>query len=267
MIGRAIGSFFIWARDHVARGMIRLHVTPNKLTLAGMVFTGAAGACYAAGSTSSFGWSLRPGPVGNLYMMGAFWLLILASACDMLDGAVARIGNMGSKFGAFLDSTLDRYSDFAVFCGIACCYAWSQPANITMVFLSMLAFFNSFMISYSRARAEDIIEHCTVGYWQRGERSAAILIATAAHNIPALVVQQALSPLFTVLRRIFYTKSVIEGRTPITDPRLGGWWLKIRLWRWPRMTVPYDIITGLNIAWLIFVRLPGGDPLRSWLGG
>ncbi len=267
MIGRAIGSFFIWARDHVARGLICLHVTPNKLTLAGMVFTAAAGACYAAGSSSSFGWSLRPGPVGNLYMMGAFWLLILASACDMLDGAVARIGNLGSKFGAFLDSTLDRYSDFAVFCGIACCYAWQRPANVTLVFLSMLAFFNSFMISYARARAEDIIEHCTVGYWQRGERSAAILIATAAHNIPALVVQQALSPLFTVLLRIFYTKAVIEGRAPVTDPRLGGWWLKIRLWRWPRMTVPYDIITGLNIAWLIFVRIPAYDPLRAWLGG
>jgi hypothetical protein len=136
---------------------------------------------------------------------------------------------------------------------------------VTFVFLSMLAFFNSFMISYTRARAEDIIERCTVGYWQRGERSAAILIAAFAYNTPALVVQQAFLPMLTVLRRVFYTQSVIDGKTPITDPRKGGWWLKVRLWRWPRMTWPYDIVTGLNIAWLIFAPIGSPDVLRHWI--
>ena len=100
------------------------------------------------------------------------------------------------------------------------------------------------------------IKFCTVGYWQRGERSAAILIATFAHNIPALVVQQALLPLLTVLRRIFYTKAVIEGRTPVTNVREGSIWLKLRLWRWPRMSLPYDVVTAINIAWLIFAPVP-----------
>jgi hypothetical protein len=62
---------------------------------------------------------------------------------------------------------------------------------------------------------------------------------------------------------------VIAGRTPVTDPRKGPWHLKARLWRWPRMTVPYDVITGLNIAWLIFVpvgNLGNLDPIRTLLG-
>ena len=266
MIGRTIGAGFAGARDFLAGGLVRLHVTPNTLTLTGMVLTALAGVCYAGGSASRFAWSLDPrGP--NALLLAAAGLMILASACDMLDGAVARIGNCSSRFGAFLDSTLDRYSDFAVYAGIAIAYAWTRPANLTFIFLAMLAFFNSFMISYARARAEDLIEHCTVGYWQRGERSAAILIATFAHNIPALLVQQAALPLLTVLRRVFYTKAVLEGKAPITDPRQGGWWLKVRLWRWPRKTIPYDVVTGLNIAFLIWMPIGNVDPLRALLAG
>ena len=267
MIGRAIGAGFSFARDRVATGLIRLGVSPNALTLTGMVLTGGAGVCYAIGAGSRFAWSLDPAAPANAYLFAAGALMILSSACDMLDGAVARLGGVGSRFGAFLDSTLDRYSDFAVYAGIAVHYAWIAPANATFVLLSMLAFFNAFMISYARARAEDLIESCTVGYWQRGERSAAILIGTFAYNVPAMVVQQALLPMLTVLRRILHTRAVLAGRTPIIDPRNGGWFLAMRLWRWPRMTIPYDIVTGINIAWLIFAKMPAWDVLRIIRGG
>jgi len=266
MVGKSIASGFSSARDTLARGLVRLGVTPNMLTLAGMVITAAAGVCYAMAAGKPFAWDLTPSAPANAYLMLAGALLVGASACDMLDGAVARIGGKATRFGAFLDSTLDRYSDFAVYAGIAIYYAWHSPANVTFVGLSMLAFFNAFMISYTRARAEDIIEFCTVGYWQRGERSAAILIGTFAHNIPAMLVQQALSPLMTVGRRIFYTKAIIDGRAPIIDPRKGNWWHKVRLWRWPRMTLPYDFVTALNIAWLIFAPVPATDVIRNWLG-
>lgn len=265
MIGRAIGFGFCTARDFVARGLAAIGVTPNMLTLSGMVVTAAAGVCYAMGSDRRFAMSLDPSAPANAYLLLAGALIILASACDMLDGAVARIAGTGTRFGAFLDSTLDRYSDFAVFAGIAVCYAWRSPGNVTFVLLAMLAFFNAFMISYARARAEDLIESCSVGYWQRGERSAAILIGTFSYNIPAMVLQQAALPMLTVLRRIAYTHAVINGRTPITDPRRGSLWLKIRLWRWPRMTLPYDFVTGVNIAWLIFAPLPAEDVIRNLL--
>lgn len=266
MIGKAIGLGFSTARDLIARGLVAIGVTPNALTATGMVLTAGAGVCYAVGSRSSFAWDLHPSSPANCYLLLAGALMVLASACDMLDGVVARLGGRSTRFGAFLDSTLDRYSDFVVYAGIAVCYAW-QPANATFVLLAMLASFNAFMISYTRARAEDLIDTCRVGYWQRGERSAAILIGTFAYNVPALVVQQAILPLGTVVRRFTYTAGVIAGRQPITDPRRGGFWLKVRLWRWPRMTGPYDVVTGLNIAWLILARISPADPLRTWLAG
>ena len=266
MIGRGIGAGFIAARDFLARGLVRIGATPNTLTLTGLAITVGAGVCYAIGSTRGFAWTLDLSAGVGAYLLLAGVLMFLALACDMLDGAVARLGGKKTTFGAFLDSTVDRYSDFAVYAGITAAYTLSRPANVTFVLLSMLAFFNSFMISYARARAEDLIDSCTVGFWQRGERSAAILIATFAHNIPALVVQQAALPLLTVLKRILHTRAVLMGKTPLTDPRKGNFWAKIRLWDWPRMTVPYDIVVGANIAWLIFADFAAPDPVRAILG-
>jgi hypothetical protein len=120
------------------------------------------------------------------------------------------------------------------------------------------------MISYARARAEDLIDACRVGYWQRGERSTAVLIAAAAHNVPALLWQQAALPLLTVLRRIGHTHAVLGGKRPPADPREGGWGLKIRLWRWPRGTAGYDLVTAVNIAWVIFAPVGMPDLLRQW---
>lgn len=268
MIGRAIGFGFSTARDFVARGLIYVGVTPNSLSLLGVLFTIGAGVCYAFGAgTDSLAWSLdvRPGWPGAFPFLAA-WLLIGASACDMLDGAVARIAKKTTRFGGFLDSTLDRVSDFAVFAGIVIYYARQSTPNLTFVLAGMLAFFNAFMISYTRARAEDLIDSCRVGYWQRGERSAAILIASFSYNMPALLVQQALLPMLTVWRRLRYTWLVIEDRPPVEDIRSAPLHVRIRLWRWPRMTVPYDIVTGLNIAWLIFAPIGNIDPLRSLLG-
>lgn len=259
MIGKAVGAFFCYSRDAVARGLLKLKVTPNVLTVVGTAIMTGVGVCFALGAGRGFAWTL--GPRGdNAYILLAAGLIILSCACDMLDGAVARLGNLKTTFGAFLDSTLDRYSDFAIFAGIAVGYA--AQANITFTLLSMLAFFHGFMISYTRARAEDIIDCCEVGYWQRGERMAAVLIASLSLNLPALILQQSTLPALTVLRRMGYTWNVLHGRNPLTDPRQGGWWLKIRLWRWPRMTLPYDLVTGLNIAWLIFAPAPATDVLR-----
>lgn len=253
MIGRAIGAGFAAAREAIAAVLVRLGATPNAVSLLGIVFTAAAGVCLALGADA-------PGT----YPLLAGGLLVLAAACDMLDGAVARLGNCATPFGAFLDSTLDRFSDFAVYAGIAAFYA--ARGNVTFVLLAMLAVFNAFSISYAKARAENLIPACPVGYWQRGERFAAVLIATFGFNVPALLVQQAILPAFTTLRRVAYTRAVLRGRRPIVDPRHGGIWLKLRLWSWPRKTIPYDLVTAANIAWLVFARFSYGDPVGRWLG-
>ena len=270
MIGRAIGHGFVVARDFVAHGLVRLGVSPNMLTLTGTLLTLVAGVTLALGAGAGFAPTLDPGPPGayapNAYLLLTGVLLILCSAGDMLDGAVARIGRSATTFGAFLDSTLDRLSDFVIFTGIA--FYFATRHNLTHTFLPVLAAFAGLMISYTRARAEDLIQSCTVGYWQRGERIAAVIIAVFAHNVPALIWQQALSPLFTVWARIDYTRKVAAGRTVETDPRkTGRWWDRLRLWRYPRMTLAYDLLTGANIAFLIFAPIPPEyDPISRVLG-
>lgn len=264
-IGRAVGSGVSAARDAIARLLVRVGVSPNTLSILGLLITLATAACLVLGAGHRFAWDLDGRDGKSAYLFIAFVLMLAGFACDMLDGAVARIGKKATSFGAFLDSTLDRFSDFALFGGIAIHYAAQQPANLTFIALALLALVNAYMISYTRARAEDLIPECKVGYWQRGERSAALLIAAAFYSIPAVLVQLGILPLFTALRRIAHTHAVLAGKEPITDPRTGGFWMKIRLWRWPRMSFGYDVVTIANIAWIIFARIPAKDVLRNWL--
>lgn len=265
MIGRAVGTGFARARDAVARLLLALGVGPNGLSVTGAVFTAAAAGCYAVDSSGRFAWALRPGAAGSAWLLLAGGLLVLSFACDMLDGAVARLGGRKTDFGAFLDSTLDRFSDFAVYAGMAVHFILREPANLTFALLAMLSFFNAFMISYTKARAEDLIDSCGVGFWQRGERSAAILIATFSHNIPALLIQQASLPLLTVWRRVSYTRDAIRARRGRPAPRAPEWLDGIRIWRHPRMTWGYDAVVAVNIAWLIFAPIRPTDVLRGLL--
>ena len=109
MIGRIIGTSIVTAREAVARFLIRLGVSPNMLTVAGLVLTILASACYAVSCPSAPTWTLDASPnKANAWLLLAFGLLLLCCACDMLDGAVARLANQKTVFGGFLDSTIDR---------------------------------------------------------------------------------------------------------------------------------------------------------------
>ena len=101
-----------------------------------------------------------------------------------------------------------------------------------------------------------------VTLFENGERMAAVLISLFAFNVPAMLWQQAISPAFTAWRRIKCTRDLLEGRTIVEDPRQGAWLDRIKLWRWPRMTWPYDLITAANIAFLIFAPIPQVDIIR-----
>jgi len=258
MIGRAVAYAVAFIRDLIARGLVRAHVTPNALSVMGAGLTAAGGLCLAFGAGSEFAWGFQRGAGGSAWPLLAGVALLLAAACDVLDGAVARIAGSATRFGALLDSTLDRFSDFAVYTGIALAYAMAQPVNITFILLSMIAFFNAFMISYTKARAENLIRSCGVGFWQRGERTAAILIGVLGHNIPALLVQQAVLPLGTVACRIAHARAALTGRAAIVGARPG---LAARLcpWRAGRGSLAYDLAVAANIAWLIFARFEPVD--------
>ena len=140
--------------------MIRIGFTPNLVTTIGFVLNIAATMMllYAAGemtgSTSIVGWS------------GA--VILFAGLFDMMDGRLARIGNMSSMFGALWDSTLDRYSELFTLFGIAMYLILNSW--VTGGVLTFLAMVGSVMVSYVRARAEGLGIECKVGLMQRPER-------------------------------------------------------------------------------------------------
>ncbi len=267
----AIGRGFSIARDWIARGLVRAGVTPNAMTILGFVMTCGAAACLFVAASKTHGDLAQAGKPPYMLIAGVF--LYLASACDMLDGAVARIGGKSTAFGAFLDSALDRFSDLVIFVALIAHFA--IQGNATYTVLASMGMANAFLISYIKARAESDIPDCAVGYWFRGERSAALLIACLAGHIPAVLWQQGILPFFTVIRRIVWTRQVVNARSqgrPAPEnrpaPGIRGW---LKPWRHPRGSVPYDIVTGANIAfiiagpWIHGIFAAGQDPLRQWV--
>jgi phosphatidylglycerophosphate synthase len=109
---------------------------------------------------------------GNI-SLGA-WLFLLSGPFDALDGALARAANLESRFGAFLDSFLDRYADASVMLGLI--YWASRQDRHGLVVLSALALVGSIMVSYARARAEGLGMSCSVGLFTRLERFLVLVL-------------------------------------------------------------------------------------------
>jgi len=258
-IGRRVGGW----RDSLASRLVRFGVTPNALTIVGFLFslTGSGFLTLAAGAALPIDpFAPAEAPRSWLPIVALAWY-VLSAACDMLDGAVARLGNLRSQFGAVLDSTLDRASDTAVWC--ACVLYFARWGNVTYCLLAVLALSNAYLISYVKARAEDIIPDCTVGYWQRGERTLAVMIGVLTGHVQILLWQQALLPSLTALRRLTYTAAYLRAQAAgLPPPQTGAasgvakW---IMPWRHPRGSIGFDICAAFHIVTLVL-----GPPLFQW---
>lgn len=174
--------------NQIAATLQKQGFTPNQLTLAGLAVNFFAGWIYAG---------------GHLFWGGVF--IILAALGDLLDGPLARTSGKVTKFGAFLDSTVDRYSDFFIFGGLALHYARQDQGGLLLLCLGTIA--GAFVTSYSKARAENLIEKCNVGVFERAER--VILFAFASLLWPLMPL--ALWVLFigtnaTAIQRILFTR-------------------------------------------------------------
>jgi CDP-diacylglycerol--glycerol-3-phosphate 3-phosphatidyltransferase len=141
----------------IARGAVALRLTPNAITMIGLVPAVLGGWAFAGGRVR----------LGGLF-------LILSGFMDLLDGAVARVTGGESKGGALLDSTIDRYAEIAVYLGLALYYRDSVWPLLGVI----LALGGSLMVSYVKARAEGLGLTCDVGMLQRPERLV-ILMAGA----------------------------------------------------------------------------------------
>ncbi len=166
--------------DPVVRGLARIGMRADHATWLGLTISLASGAAFFDG-----------------HFRLAALLLLLAGVCDILDGQLARLSGGVSRFGAFLDSTLDRLSESLVLLGILGFYLRNllglvlspervirqlgiglEPDTwVAVAILAGLALVASFMVSYTRARAEGLGIECRVGWFERPERVALLIIA------------------------------------------------------------------------------------------
>lgn len=153
----------------VVRGMIKIGITPNFITATGLVLNIFACTILIYGATH--------GVRGDFSYVGIAGAVILfAGLFDMMDGQVARIGKMSSRYGALFDSVLDRYSELIILFGI-CYYLILQGYFFSSLF-AFIALIGSMMVSYVRARAEGLGIECKGGFMQRPER--VVLISLGA---------------------------------------------------------------------------------------
>ena len=190
-----IGEGGGWLLRHVVSGLAATGITPNMFTFLGLGVNSWAAVMFAMGR-----------------FRAAAAILFLAGFLDMADGQVARRVGRVTAFGAFLDSTLDRYSDLALYMGLVVYYTLIGRPFYMM--LAAVAMASSFMVSYSRARAESVIPSCKVGFMERPERLVLLIMGGAFMRMaPVLWVIATISTL-TVVHRVVYTwQELRAGRT------------------------------------------------------
>ncbi len=118
--------------------------------------------------------------------MLAFVIMLVANIFDFIDGKVAHLLQLQSEFGAFWDSTLDRFSDLALLTGLI--FLYSKLGRSDYVMVAALALIFSIMTSYARARAESLVEKCKVGFMERPERIVLFMIGAFTNRMAARAV-------------------------------------------------------------------------------
>ena len=147
----------------IAKLLISLKVHPHVITFSGLALSVLAFNFYRQG-----------------HFLYAGVMVVLAGACDVLDGKLARETNKMSKFGALMDSTIDRYSEILLFLGLAV-FFYGKHSHV--IYLIVFAIAGSFMVSYIRARAEGLGLECKVGLMQRPERITWLAIGSVLGGI------------------------------------------------------------------------------------
>ncbi len=202
VFGRGCGVLL----DAIVRWLALARVSPNVLTFLGLLVNIVAAVLfgYANGANQA-------------RMFRYAGLIIIASGFfDLVDGRVARASNQVSRFGAFFDSVVDRYSDASQFLGLLVFYA--RGGRFFYLVLAAVVMVSAIMVSYSRARAESLIGSCRVGFMERPERLVLVIIG-ALFNVmaPVLWVIAVLSTI-TVIHRIQYTWSRTRFEPPSAKP-------------------------------------------------
>jgi CDP-diacylglycerol--glycerol-3-phosphate 3-phosphatidyltransferase len=230
---------------------VALRIHPNTLTLIGVLIN--VGAAVA---------------LGRNHFLLAGVIMIVANIFDFIDGKVAHITNTVSRFGAFWDSTLDRFSDIALFLGLI--YLYSDLRRTDYVMVSALGLMFSIMTSYARARAESLIDKCKVGFMERPERIVLFMIGAFTDRMAAVMWVILVLSIVTVANRIHYTYLVLNDKpVPSGGNLLVAGFKRAFFWRDDRGTPPYDawVVAILAFIWLTppdWLRDPTAHGLGLW---
>ena len=176
----------------LARGLGRLGIQPNMVTVAGCLVVMGAGALIATG-----------------HWYAALGVALFGGLLDGVDGLLARESQQTTPFGAFLDSVLDRWSDSALFIGLLIWY--SGTGGRLESILSIWALASSLLVSYTRARAEGIGAECRRGLFTRLERVGLILAGLAFNQMTIVLWIVAVLSTFTALQRIYFTWKSVQA--------------------------------------------------------
>ncbi len=227
---------------------VALGISPNTLTLIGVLINvGAA-------------WMLAHDRFGL-----AFLIMIGANIFDFIDGKVAFITGRQSEFGAFWDSTLDRFSDLALFTGLI--WLYSTLGRHDYVLITTLTLIFSIMTSYARARAESLVEKCKVGFMERPERIVLFMIGAITDRMAGVLWVILILSVVTVANRIHYTYLALNGKPMPSTAGPGGLFSRMFFWRDDRATVAYDVWVAAILAF-VWLTPPGwlGDPTAEGHG-
>ena len=185
-ISGLLGTIGAGILNAIVNLLAAFRVHPNVLTLLGLFINIFAAVLFAKGMFTYAG-----------------LVVLFAGIFDMVDGEVARRTGRVTKFGAFFDSVIDRYSDMVLFLGLVIWYA--KLDKILYATLVMLSLIGSIMTSYSRARAESLIPACKVGFLERPERIVLLIIGSLTNRLGAAMWVMAILSNWTVSQRIWYT--------------------------------------------------------------
>ncbi len=199
MLGASIGRGAMRIINSMVRGLASAGVSPNILTTVGVSINVLCGVLFG---------------MGEFFWAGI--VLIVANLFDMLDGNVARLTGNVTKFGGFLDSSLDRLSDMVAFLGIMMFYAGNSPEHSLLnVFLAGVGLIGSVMVSYTTARSEGLGVKANVGFLQRPERIVLLVIGALStwdwnsdfflfNRMPQVLWVLAVGSIWTLIHRMFF---------------------------------------------------------------
>jgi len=187
VVSEKIGDTLGRVLDAIVRGFAASRVNPNFLTFIGFGINLLAAYLFAYG-----------------YFRWAGLTIILAGVFDMTDGRVARLEGRVTPFGGFYDSVMDRYSDLCLLIGLVIYYG--RINRFQYVSLVAVAMIGSVMVSYTRARAENVIPSCKVGFLERPERVVLIIIGALFDRMAPVLWLIAVLSNVTVIHRIIHTR-------------------------------------------------------------